>query len=79
MQITRIELGEKAKTTLLALSIMVNIASALGFFWLMQDKRVDEEYHIQTAAELDKVLARVELLEKAGPTTIIVKHEIYKQ
>lgn len=75
MQITRIELGEKFKATMFALSVIVNIVLALAFFWLMQDKRVDEEYHIQTAAEYDKVLSRVELLEQRGPLTVIVKQE----
>lgn len=75
MQITRIELGEKAKATLFALSIVVNIVCAAAIFWLMQEKRVDEEYHIQTQAGLDKALARIELLEKSGPMTIIVRQE----
>lgn len=74
-QIVRIELGERAKSWLFAISVVVNILLSLAFFWLMQDKRVDEEYHVQTAAEYDKVLARVELLEQRGPLTVIVKQE----
>jgi hypothetical protein len=75
MQITRIELGERAKSWLFAISVVVNILTAMAFFWFMQEKRVDEEYHIQTQAGLDKAMAHIEQLEKSGPMTIVVKQE----
>ena len=79
-QIVRIPVSRDSRwyTGLLGASIVVNIISMMVIFWFMQEKRVDEEYHIQTQSGLDRAEARIEQLEKAGPMTIIVKHEISK-
>ncbi len=64
---------------LLGASIVVNVVCLMGLFWDKQEKRIDEEYHIQTQGSVDSLKARLEQLEKAGPVTIIVRHEISKE
>lgn len=63
---------------LLGASIVVNIICMMAMFWDKQEKRIDEEYHIQTQGGIDRLDARVIQLEKAGPITIIVRHEASK-
>lgn len=75
MQITRIELGEKFKATIFALSVIVNIVCAVAIFWFMQEKRVDEEYRNDDQKDIGKLEARISQLENRGPLTVIVKQE----